>query len=64
MKFTRRHDLDPQTRIDIVKHVWIHQIFALRAPILVTIDAQSTTWLVIPWAAKKRCSQNPSRPTS
>ncbi len=25
MKFTRRHDLDPQTRIDIVKHVWIHQ---------------------------------------
>jgi len=25
MKFTRRHDLDPQTRIDIVKQVWIHQ---------------------------------------
>jgi hypothetical protein len=25
MKFTRRHDLDPQTRIDIVKHVWINQ---------------------------------------
>ena len=25
MKFTRRHDLDPQTCIDIVKHVWLHQ---------------------------------------
>ena len=25
MKFTRRHDLDPQTRIEIVKHVWLHQ---------------------------------------
>src|SRR5260370_26535757 len=25
MKFTRRHDLDPHTRIEIVKHVWIHQ---------------------------------------
>lgn len=25
MKFTRRPDLDPQTRIDIVKHVWINQ---------------------------------------
>ena len=25
MKFTRRHDLDPQTRIEIVKHVWINQ---------------------------------------
>ena len=25
MKFTRRPDLDPQTRIEIVKHVWIHQ---------------------------------------
>jgi hypothetical protein len=25
MKFTRGHDLDPQTRIDIVKDVWLHQ---------------------------------------
>jgi len=25
MKFTRRHDLDPQTRIEIVKDVWLHQ---------------------------------------
>ena len=25
MKFIRRHDLDPQTRIDIVRHVWRHQ---------------------------------------
>ena len=25
MKFTRRHDLDPHTRIEIVRHVWIHQ---------------------------------------
>jgi hypothetical protein len=25
MKFTRRPDLDPQTRIEIVKHVWLHQ---------------------------------------
>jgi len=25
MKFTRRHDLDPQTRIEIVKDVWINQ---------------------------------------
>ena len=25
MKFTRRHDLDPQARIEIVKDVWLHQ---------------------------------------
>jgi hypothetical protein len=25
MKFTRRPDLDPQTRVDIVKDVWLHQ---------------------------------------
>lgn len=25
MKFTRRYDLDPQTHIDIVKHVWLPQ---------------------------------------
>jgi hypothetical protein len=25
MEFTRRRDLAPQTRIDIVKHVWLHQ---------------------------------------
>ena len=25
MKFTRRRDLDPQTRLDIVKNVWIKQ---------------------------------------
>jgi hypothetical protein len=25
MKFTRRHDLDPQTRIGIVQDVWSHQ---------------------------------------
>ena len=25
MKFTRRRDLDPQTRLDIVKNVWINQ---------------------------------------
>jgi hypothetical protein len=25
MKFTRRPDLDPQTHIEIVKHVWLHQ---------------------------------------
>jgi len=31
MQFTRRHDLDPHTRIEIVRHVWIHQVSALRA---------------------------------
>ena len=25
MKFIRRHDLDPQTRIEIVRHIWINQ---------------------------------------
>ncbi len=25
MKFTRRHDVDPPTRIEIVKDVWLHQ---------------------------------------
>jgi hypothetical protein len=25
MKFIRRHDLDPQTRIEIVKLAWNHQ---------------------------------------
>ena len=25
MKFIRRHDLAPHTRIEIVKHVWLHE---------------------------------------
>jgi hypothetical protein len=53
MKFTRRHDLDPQTRIDIVKHVWIHQgIYGKMTQIAQDYHISRTFLYQLTWAAK------------
>jgi hypothetical protein len=53
MKFTRRHDLDPQTRIEIVKHVWIHQgIYGKMTQIAQEYHISRTFLYQLSWAAK------------
>ena len=53
MKFTRRHDLDPQTRIDIVKDVWIHQgIYGKMTQIAQDYHISRTFLYQLTWAAK------------
>jgi hypothetical protein len=52
MKFTRRHDLDPQTRIDIVKQVWIHQgIYGKMTQIAQAYHISRTFLYKLSWAA-------------
>src|ERR687897_1934093 len=53
MKFTRRRDLDPQTRIDIVKHVWIHQgIYGKMTQIAQEYHISRTFLYQLSWAAR------------
>jgi hypothetical protein len=53
MKFTRRHDLDPQTRIDIVKHVWINQgIYGQMTRIAQEYHISRTFLYQLSWAAQ------------
>ena len=53
MKFTRRHDLDPQTRIDIVKHVWINQgIYGKMTQIAQEYHISRTFLYQLSWAAR------------
>jgi hypothetical protein len=53
MKFTRRHDLDPHTRIEIVKHVWIHQgIYGKMTQIAQEYHISRTFLYQLSWAAK------------
>jgi hypothetical protein len=53
MKFTRRHDLDPQTRIDIVKHIWIHQgIYGKMTQIAQEYHISRTFLYQLNWAAR------------
>jgi hypothetical protein len=53
MKFTRRHDLDPQTRIDIVKHVWLHQgIYGKMTQIAQEYQISRTFLYQLSWAAR------------
>jgi hypothetical protein len=53
MKFTRRRDLDPQTRIDIVKHVWLHQgIYGKMTQIAQEYHISRTFLYQLSWAAK------------
>ena len=52
MKFTRRPDLDPQTRIDIVQHVWIHQgIYGKMTQIAQEYHISRTFLYQLSWAA-------------
>ena len=53
MKFTRRPDLDPQTRIEIVKHVWIHQgIYGKMVQIAQEYQISRTFLYQLTWAAR------------
>jgi hypothetical protein len=53
MKFTRRHDLDPQTRIEIVKDVWINQgIYGKMTQIAQDYHISRTFLYQLSWAAK------------
>src|SRR2546426_6803291 len=54
MKFTRRHDLDPHTRIEIVRHVWIHQgIYGQMTQIAQDYHISRTFLYQLSWAAKQ-----------
>jgi hypothetical protein len=53
MKFTRRHDLDPHTRIEIVKHVWLNQdIYGKMTQIAQDYHISRTFLYQLSWAAK------------
>ncbi len=53
MKFTRRHDLDPHTRIEIVKHVWINQgIYGKMTRIAQEYHISRTFLYQLSWAAR------------
>ncbi len=53
MKFTRRHDLDPHTRIEIVKHVWLHQgIYGKMTQIAHEYQISRTFLYQLSWAAR------------
>ena len=53
MKFTRRHDLDPQTRIEIVKDVWINQgIYGKMTQMAQDYHISRTFLYQLSWAAK------------
>ena len=54
MKFTRRHDLDPQTRINIVKDVWIHQgIYGKMTQMAQDYQISRTFLYQLSWAARQ-----------
>ncbi len=54
MKFIRRPDLDPQTRIEIVKNVWIHQgIYGKTTQIAQDYDISRTFLYQLSWAARR-----------
>jgi len=53
MKFTRRHDLDPQTRIEIVKDIWLHQgIYGKMTQIAQDYHISRTFLYQLSWAAQ------------
>jgi hypothetical protein len=53
MKFTRRHDLDPQTRIEIVKDVWINQgIYGKMTQIAQEYQISRTFLYQLSWTAR------------
>ncbi len=53
MKFTRRPDLDPQTRVEIVKDVWTHQgIYGKMSELAQSYRISRTFLYQLSWAAK------------
>jgi hypothetical protein len=58
MKFTRRHDLDPQTRIEIVKDVWINQgIYGKMTQIAQEYHISRTFLYQLSWAARQHLEE-------
>ena len=58
MKFTRRPDLDPQTRIEIVKDVWIHQgIYGKMTQIAQAYHISRTFLYQLSWAARSHLEE-------
>jgi hypothetical protein len=53
MKFTRRPDLDPQTRIELFKRVWINQgIYGKMTQIAQEYQISRTFFYQLTWAAR------------
>jgi hypothetical protein len=58
MKFTRRPDLDPQTRIEIVKDVWINQgIYGKMIQIAQAYHISRTFLYELSWAARRHLEE-------
>ena len=53
MKFIRRHDLDPHTRIEIVRHAWINQgLYGKMTQIAQESHISRTFLYQLTWAAQ------------
>ena len=58
MKFTRRPDLDPQTRVEIVKDVWAHQgIYGKMSELAQAYRISRTFLYQLSWAAKRHLEE-------
>ena len=65
MKFLRRHDLDPHTRIDIVKLAWLHQgIYGKMTQIAQDYHISRTFLYQLTWTAQHQLETLFSEPTS
>jgi hypothetical protein len=65
MKFIRRHDLDPHTRIEIVKLAWLHQgIYGKMTQIAQDYHISRTFLYQLTWAAQHQLETLFSEPTS
>ena len=65
MKFLRRHDLDPHTRIEIVKLAWLHQgIYGKMTQIAQDYHISRTFLYQLTWAAQHQLETLFSEPTS
>ena len=65
MKFIRRHDLDPHTRIAIVKLAWLHQdIYGKMTQIAQDYHISRTFLYQLTWAAQHQLETLFSTPTS
>ncbi len=65
MKFLRRHDLDPHTRIEMVKLAWLHQgIYGKMTQIAQDYHISRTFLYQLTWAAQHQLETLFSTPTS
>jgi len=65
MKFLRRHDLAPHTRIEMVKLAWLHQgIYGKMTQIAQDYHISRTFLYQLTWAAQHQLETLFSTPTS